>query len=387
MATLSWSLVLFLALVAVVVAGYPDINTVPPVDSPEVVAWLKELNLAAAPNISVNAVNPATNTPNCPVNQTNTEKNAACHSTCSDCHADDIISCSAPLTWGLTFDDGPSEITPSLLDFLKSKHLKASFFLIGSNVINNTDTVKRQLAEGHHLASHTWSHTALTTLTNEQIVAEMKWTEMAVMNATGKRLKYMRPPYGDIDNRVRFVLKRLGYTPVEWTSDAFDTNDWKIPANATAEDLTLAATNFTNTMKKYVASAKTNKGFYALQHDRTIESFNLTQILIAKKPKTLNINNIPGCEGGASYQVISSNATTTARHPTGTPSGMSTVTPVVATTAVDVLTSVSPVPAATTTSVSGSTVVVNNPNDAVSCTRSIGWTLMVSVLIAALLSV
>lgn len=72
-----------------------------------------------------------------------------------------------------------------------------------------------------------WSHHALTTLSNEQIVAEMKWTEKAIEDATGYRVKYMRPPYGDIDNRVRFVLKKLGYIVVDWTGDTFDTNDWK----------------------------------------------------------------------------------------------------------------------------------------------------------------
>lgn len=74
---------------------------------------------------------------------------------------------------------------------------------------------------------NSWSHHALTTLSNEQIVAEMKWTEKAIEDATGYRVRYMRPPYGDVDNRVRFVLKKLGYTVVDWTGDTFDSNDWK----------------------------------------------------------------------------------------------------------------------------------------------------------------
>jgi peptidoglycan/xylan/chitin deacetylase (PgdA/CDA1 family) len=58
-------------------------------------------------------------------------------------------------------------------------------------------------------------------------VAEMRWTELAIEDATGRKVKYMRPPFGDVDNRVRFVLKKLGYTIVNWTGDKFDMNDWK----------------------------------------------------------------------------------------------------------------------------------------------------------------
>ena len=58
-------------------------------------------------------------------------------------------------------------------------------------------------------------------------MAEMRWTEKAIFDVTGLRVKYMRPPYGDIDNRVRYVLRRMGYIVVDWTGDTFDSNDWK----------------------------------------------------------------------------------------------------------------------------------------------------------------
>ncbi|KAF9343235.1 chitin deacetylase, partial [Mortierella sp. AD094] len=180
---------------------YPAVNLVPPIDSPEVQAWLKEIDLTGAPNLPLHTGDP----PVCP----NPPIPDECYWTCDGCAADDITACARPNTWGLTFDDGPSTDTPTLLTYLKGQNLAATFFLIGSNVITYPDTVKREVAEGHHLASHTWSHHALTTLSNEQIVAEMKWTEKAVMDATGLKLKYMRPPYGDINNRVRFVLKKM----------------------------------------------------------------------------------------------------------------------------------------------------------------------------------
>ncbi|KAF9925763.1 chitin deacetylase [Linnemannia zychae] len=267
---------------------YPAANQIPPVNSPEVIQWLKEIgDLSGAPSIPLHKGAP----PSCP----NPPIPNECYWTCDGCAADDITACAAPNTWGLTFDDGPSTATPALLDYLKTNKHSATFFLIGSNVIQYPDTVKREVAEGHHLASHTWSHHALTTLSNEQIVAEMKWTEKAVMEATGLRLKYMRPPYGDINNRVRFVLKKLGYIPVDWTGDAFDTNDWQMPAMAEAKVIA----TFTKSLDDYVASNKT-KGFYCLEHDLNEMTVGAAQKLlplgVARK---INIANVAQCESDA----------------------------------------------------------------------------------------
>jgi peptidoglycan/xylan/chitin deacetylase (PgdA/CDA1 family) len=195
----------------------------------------------------------------------------------------------------LTFDDGPSTDTPVLLDYLKKTKVAATFFLIGSNVISYPDIVKREVAEGHHLASHTWSHHALTTLTNEQIVAEMKWTEKAVLDATGLRLKYMRPPYGDINNRVRFVLKKLGYIPVDWTGDEFDTNDWQMPTMAESKVLSI----FTKSLDTYAASNRTS-GFYCLEHDLNSMTVGVAQKLIPLGlARNITIASVPVCESDA----------------------------------------------------------------------------------------
>lgn len=111
---------------------------------------------------------------------------------------------------------GPTTFTPQLLTTLKENKVKATFFVMGTNVVQNPTILKQEFDEGHHIASHTWSHQPLTTLSNEQIVAELKWTEKAVFDITGMQMKYVRPPYGDIDNRVRAVIKKLGYIIVDW---------------------------------------------------------------------------------------------------------------------------------------------------------------------------
>ena len=63
----------------------------------------------------------------------------------------------------------------------------------------------------------------MTTLTNAEIVVEVQWTERAIEEVTGQKVRYFRPPNGDVDNRVRFVLKKLGYIIVKWYGKDFAT--------------------------------------------------------------------------------------------------------------------------------------------------------------------
>ncbi|KAG0023458.1 chitin deacetylase [Podila clonocystis] len=305
--------------------GYPPANQVPDVNSPEVQAWLKEIDLTGAPTIPLHKGDP----PACP----NPPIANECYWTCEGCAADDITVCGTANTWGLTFDDGPSTDTPKLLDYLKTQKLSATFFLIGSNVVQYPDTVKREIADGHHLASHTWSHHALTTLTNEQIVAEMKWTEKAVLAATGLRMKYMRPPYGDINNRVRFVLKKLGYIPVDWTGDAFDTNDWQMPTMTEAQVIA----TFTKSLDAYSKGDK-SKGFYCLEHDLNSMTVGVAQKLIPLGiARNISIASVAQCEhdampyqaGGTSPIPTVSGVTPTAT--TGASTGTGSATPVTTT--------------------------------------------------------
>lgn len=121
----------------------------------------------------------------------------------------DISQCPSKGQWGLSvlffnqFDDGPSPYTPRLLDYLATKGIKATFFLVGSRVKQFPEMALRIFREGHEIgyflliSVHTWSHRALTTLTTDQVIAELEYTSRAIEQVIGTRPLVMRPPFGD----------------------------------------------------------------------------------------------------------------------------------------------------------------------------------------------
>lgn len=122
----------------------------------------------------------------------------------------------------LTFDDGPhAEFTPMLLDGLKERGVKASFFLMGENIEGKEDIVRRMEKEGHLIGSHSYKHQQLTKAKEAQVLDAIKKNSTLIASITGKAPIYLRPPYGDwndtLDNDVDMVT-------VFWTVDSLD---WK----------------------------------------------------------------------------------------------------------------------------------------------------------------
>jgi peptidoglycan/xylan/chitin deacetylase (PgdA/CDA1 family) len=132
--------------------------------------------------------------------------------------ATDITVCPDQYTWGLSYDDGPSPYTPLLLDYLDEVNITSTFFLVGSRVLSRPEMVQTEYMKGHQLSVHTWSHPYLTKLTNEEIVAELGWTKQVIKDVVGVTPNTFRPPYGDIDDRVRAIAAQMGLTPVIWSS-------------------------------------------------------------------------------------------------------------------------------------------------------------------------
>ena len=120
----------------------------------------------------------------------------------------------------LTFDDGPSAAwTPALLDGLKERGVKATFFLIGENADKNPEIVKRMAEEGHLIGNHTYHHVELTKVTEKEARSELADTSAAIVRITGKEPEYMRPPFGAWQRKLEQEIRML---PVLWTIDPLD---------------------------------------------------------------------------------------------------------------------------------------------------------------------
>lgn len=120
----------------------------------------------------------------------------------------------------LTFDDGPSAAwTPALLDGLKERGVKATFFLIGENADKNPEIVKRMAEEGHLIGNHTYHHVELTKVSENEARLELADTNAVIARITGKEPEYMRPPFGAWQRKLEQEIQML---PVLWTIDPLD---------------------------------------------------------------------------------------------------------------------------------------------------------------------
>ena len=126
----------------------------------------------------------------------------------------------------ITFDDGPNpELTPRLLDMLKERGIKATFFVVGKNVEEYPGIVARMAQEGHEVANHSWSHPTLTKLGVESFRKQIENTNQAIAKATGKRPVLMRPPYGATNVSLNKRLnEQFGLKVILWSVDPLD---WK----------------------------------------------------------------------------------------------------------------------------------------------------------------
>jgi len=115
----------------------------------------------------------------------------------------------------LTFDDGPKEgYTEELLAVLREKNVKATFFLLGVDILSRTDEVKKISANGHVIANHSMTHQNLKNMTFDEIRAELKGCSDLLESITGKRPRFMRPPGGQYNNNVLKACEAEKLIPV-----------------------------------------------------------------------------------------------------------------------------------------------------------------------------
>ena len=161
----------------------------------------------------------------------------------------------------LTFDDGPSSFTDRLLDCLESNNAKATFFMVGKEIDSFPDEVKRMEALGCELGNHTYSHADLTTLSPEDMSAEIAGVDESLVNLVGHGATVLRPPYGSINDSVRSTV---GTPMILWS---IDTLDWE----------TQDAQNTVDTVMSQVQD-----GSIILMHDIFSTSVDAAEIFIPK---------------------------------------------------------------------------------------------------------
>lgn len=161
----------------------------------------------------------------------------------------------------LTFDDGPSEYTEKILKVLKKYNARATFFVVGYKIENNSDVILKTYNQGCEIGSHTFGHVEMDSVPLQQVMSEIETTETLIQKITGQKRVIIRPPYGAIDDNV---LQKMKNPIILWS---IDTLDWQ----------TRDSRQTINNVMEQVED-----GSIILMHDTYKESFKAAETIIKK---------------------------------------------------------------------------------------------------------
>lgn len=120
----------------------------------------------------------------------------------------------------LTFDDGPHPYyTEELLDGLKERGVKATFFVVGENIPGNEDVIRRMDEEGHLIGNHTYDHVKISDMSNADACEQIEKTSALIRELTGKDTEFVRPPFGAWKKELECSFVMI---PVLWDVDPKD---------------------------------------------------------------------------------------------------------------------------------------------------------------------
>ena len=143
----------------------------------------------------------------------------------------------------LTFDDGPDPTwTPRVLQILKQKNVKGTFFVIGEEAEDHAGLLKEYVKEGHIVGNHTLTHPDISEISPRQLELEINWTERLFASKLGLRPLFFRPPYSidqepDTNDQAApaYQIQKMGYTII---GDKIDTDDWDEHPRKTPQEIT-----------------------------------------------------------------------------------------------------------------------------------------------------
>jgi peptidoglycan-N-acetylglucosamine deacetylase len=209
-------------------------------------------------------------------------------------------TCSAGYV-GLTYDDGPTGSTSTLLNTLRANGARATMFNIGQKVQQNPSAAASQISAGMWVGNHSWTHPHLTQMSQAQIQSELSQTQNAIRSATGTTPRLFRPPYGETNATLKSVEASLGLTEIIWDVDS---QDW----------------NGASTAAIVQAAGRLNNGQVILMHDGIQNTINAIPQIMAN----LNSRNLcPGMISPTTGRAVSpgGNPPPTTPPPTTPPGG------------------------------------------------------------------
>ena len=161
----------------------------------------------------------------------------------------------------LTFDDGPSNYTDEILDVLEKYNVTATFFVVGTNLNTKyNNTMARLIKLGNEVGIHGYSHKEFTKIKQSKVVEEIEYTNK-LLKGFNIEAKYIRPPYGSINNKLKKIIE---YPIILWN---VDTLDWK----------------YKDALKIYNNSIDDiHDGSIILKHDHYLSSVKALDLIIPK---------------------------------------------------------------------------------------------------------
>lgn len=138
----------------------------------------------------------------------------------------------------LTFDDGPNgRYTPQVLNILKKYDIKATFFVLGENVADYPEILKRTHQDGHTIAMHSYDHQFLPRLSENAITENLTNNSQIIYKTIGLKPLLFRPPYGQCSVESRNAVRVLDLKTIMWSSSSDDYLANRITAQKIASDI------------------------------------------------------------------------------------------------------------------------------------------------------